>query len=67
MEKIETRSLRKILIRPSKRNRLRILLTKNINKTQIRLKGRRAALVRTKVRFNIQAIEVRINTIEIAT
>ena len=67
IETIKARSLRKILVRPGKRNRFRILLTKNIYKTEIGLKGRQAALVRAKVRFNIQAIKVRVNTIEIAT
>ena len=67
IETIEARSLGKILIRPGKRDRFRILFTKNINKAKIGLKGRQAELARAKVRFNIQAIEVRINTIEIAT
>ena len=66
IETIEARSLGKILIRPSKRNRFRILFTENINKAKIGLKGRQGALVRAKVRFNIQAVEIRINTIEVA-
>ena len=66
IETIEARSLGKIPIRPGKRNRFRILFTKYINKAKIGLKGRQAALVRAKVRFNIQAVEIRINTIEVA-
>ena len=62
---IEARSLGKIFVRPSERNCLRILLTKDVNKTEIRLKGREATLVHAEVRFNMQAIEVGINTIKI--
>ena len=49
IETVEARSLRKILTRPSKRNRFQILLTKYMHKTEIGLEGQQAALVCAKV------------------